>query len=726
MKWDCNFKCYECTNRYMVLFNHSWQTHLRISKLLMKKKLFFALLIALPFLASAQVIPINPFQQKAMLLKRFMDKNHFLPLQWNDSASAMLFDKWITDLDKEKLFFTQKDITTLATYKNNLDEEMLGKNWSFFEVSTTLYKKRIQKADSLIQTYLAKPIDLSKTENFTWPATTFAASDIELTKRWQQYLKWRLLDNIADHVTDGGTALTTATPNDFAKIEIEERQNGLKHETIYIKNKLQTTTLFEDNMQNDYLNAIAWCYDPHSTYMNLKEKEEFNAMVSAMEYSAGLSVDENDKGDKTIGYLQPGGSAWKSGQLHKGDVLLKVKINGVEKVVADMSAEGLEELLSGNTSGDVEITFKTAAGVVKTTKLLLEKITDEEEKVKSYVVKSNKKIGYINLPGFYSREEEDKELNYDGCANDVSKEIIKLRKDNIEGLILDLRNNGGGSMWEAMQLAGIFIDIGPVASVKDKDGKISFLKDPNRGTIYDGPLIVLTNGQSASASEFLSATLQDYNRAIIVGGTTYGKGTAQIVVPLDTNNAKSNKKYEDFVKVTGSKFYRVNGSTVQWKGVEPDITLPDFFEDISFKEKANVSALKPDNSKVGYYTAAAALPLAILKNKSETRVSVDPFFKTKQLLSKFISESKNGISIPLQWSSFALYYLKQKERFALFSDDKKDMKAEITADNNLFDKERFKIGDKRTTDTNAVYLKEIASDKVITEACKIFEDLLQK
>ncbi len=691
----------------------------------MVKKILFVFLV-IPFAGFSQQLKQNTFQQKAMLLKRFMDKNHYQPVVWNDSSSNLLFNKWISDLDKEKLFFTQKDIDALSIYKNTLEEEMLGKSWSFFDASINLFKGKVIKADSLIQQYLSKPIDFLKPDNLVWPAKNFAASDLELTKRWQQYLKWRLLDNIADHVTDDGIALTTAMPKDFSKIEIEERQASLKHETIYIKSKLQTPNLFLENMQNDFLNAVAWCYDPHSTYMNLKEKEEFNALVSAMEYSAGLMIDENEKGDKAIGYLQPGGSAWKSGQLHKGDVLLKVKINGVEKEVADMTAEALENLLSGNASGEVEITFKTAAGVLKTTKLLLEKITDEKEKVKSYVVKSNKKIGYINLPGFYSREEDEEDLNYNGCANDVSKEIIKLRKDNIEGLILDLRNNGGGSMWEAMQLAGIFIDIGPVASVKDKTGKVSFLKDPNRGTIYDGPLIVLINGQSASASEFLSATLQDYNRAIIVGGTTYGKGTAQTVEPLDTNKVDMSKKYLDFVKVTGNKFYRVNGSTVQWKGVEPDIALPDFFEDISFKEKANVSALKPDNSKVGYYTAATAMPLALLKSKSEARISNDAYFKTKQLVSKFISESKNGINIPLQWSSFSQYYVKQKERFAIFSDDKKESNPEIAAENNLFDKEKFKLSDKRITETNAVYLKQIASDKVIVEACKIFEDLLQK
>jgi carboxyl-terminal processing protease len=690
------------------------------------KKIIVFLFVAFPIFGFAQQASNNPFQQKAMLLKRFMDKNHYQPLQWNDSASTMLFNKWVDNLDEEKLFFTQKDITTLASFKNNLDEEMLGGNWAFFNASITLYKKRIQKADSIVQAYLAKPMDFSKPDNFTWPAQTYAATDAELTKRWQQYLKWRMLDNIADDITDGGVGLMAALPKDFSAMEIKERQKAAKHESTYIKNKLQTPALFLSDIQDEYLNAIAWCYDPHSSYMNLKEKEEFSALVSAMEYSAGLAIDENDKGDKTIGFLQPGGSAWKSGQLHKGDILLKVKINGVEKDVADMKADELEELLSGTKSGDIEITFKTAAGVVKTTKLLLEKVTDEEEKVKSYVVKSVKKIGYINLPGFYSREEDENNLNFNGCANDVSKEIIKLKKDNIEGLILDLRNNGGGSMWEAMQLAGIFIDIGPVASIKDKTGKLTFLKDPNRGTIYDGPLMVLINGQSASASEFLSATLQDYNRAIIVGGTTYGKGTAQTVQPLDTNAANPNKKYEDFVKVTENKFYRVNGSTVQWKGVEPDIPLPDFFEDISFKERANVSALKPDNSKVGNFMAAIALPLSTLKTKSAARVSVDPFFKTKQIASTYISKSKNGVTIPLQWASFSQYYASAKERFALLSEDKQEVKSDIVADNNLFDKDRFKASDKQVKETNETYLKLIASDKVIAEACKIFEDMLAK
>jgi carboxyl-terminal processing protease len=390
---------------------------------------------------------------------------------------------------------------------------------------------------------------------------------------------------------------------------------------------LKTPELFKTELENDYLNTIAWCYDPHTSYMSISQKKDFDTHMSASEYSAGFELEENDKGDLTISFLQPGGSAWRSGQLHTGDQLIKIKSEGIEKEIATIGDDELENMLGGNNQAGLEVTVKTAAGELKTIKLSKEKIDDEESIVKSYVLQGNKNIGYINLPGFYSREDDsitdEKDIKYDGCANDVSKEIVKLRKDTIAGLILDLRYNGGGSMWEAMQLAGIFIDIGPVASVKDKDGKVRFLKDPNRGTIYDGPLMVLINGRSASASEFVSAVLQDYNRALIVGGTTYGKGTAQIVLPMDTMPFSNNKNYTEFVKVTQQKFYRVNGSTTQWKGVLPDIELPDIYSDELNKEKANSSALQPDNSKTGIYQAAAALPAQSLKLKSEQRTVND-------------------------------------------------------------------------------------------------------
>lgn len=691
------------------------------------KKIVVIILLLLPYTLIAQQKNVDSLRLKALLLKRFMEKNHYKPVVWNDTSSAMLYKKWLEELDDEKLFFTQKEINILDAYKTKLDDEINGIDWEFFKTSVNLLTIRIKKADTVVAAFLSKPVDFSKPDNVQWPSKNFAANEQEFVTNWRRYLKWQLLSNISNNYLGKSAVLSATLPPDFLKIEAEERTKIKRKEGIYFTSLLQTPKLFFAEKQDEYLNAIAWCYDPHSNYFNLKEKNEFNAEVSAMEYSAGLSFSENEKGDKAIDFLQPGGSAWKSGQLHKGDILIKVKVNGKENDIEDVSEAAITELLQNAGNTNIELTVRTVADEIKTVVLAQEKISSDDGIVKSYVIKGKNNIGYINLPGFYSREEEDaKEENYNGCANDVSKEIIKLRKDNIGGLIIDLRNNGGGSMWEAMQLAGIFIDAGPVASFKEKDGKVQFLKDPNRGTIYDGPLIVLINGASASASEFLSATLQDYNRALIVGGTTYGKGTAQGVFPLDTLKEDPNKKYQDFVKVTGGKFYRINGSTVQWKGVEPDIALPDIYADISFKEKANESALVPDMSKVGNFRPLAALPIKDLKTKSDLRTASNDYFKSMKAFSLWISTYKNGNIIPLQWNTYNTYKQKVKANFDVLGDDKRDIVKLISADNNSFDKERFSLSGKENKQTNETYLKNINSDNEIAEACKIFDDWIIK
>lgn len=670
-------------------------------------------------------------RSKVIVLHRFLDQNHYLPLKWNDTSSAMLYNKWMEKLDDEKLFFTQNEIVVLETYKTKLDDELNGKGWEFFDRSTALYKSVLKRTDSLLKQLLAKPFDFTKPDNVNWPFTTYATSVADLNLRWQRFLKWRVLENIADKLSDGGKTIAETLPADFEQLEKDAREKARKQEGTVISELLKTPDMLKADLENDYLNTITWCYDPHTSYMSIKEKNEFDTRLSASEYSAGFELEENDKGDLVISFLQPGGSAWRSGQLHKGDQLIKIKSGGIEKEIAETDDEDeLEEMLGGSSPAELEVTVKTAAGELKTVKLRKEKIDSEDDIVKSYVLQGNKNIGYINLPGFYSREEategNNREINYDGCANDVSKEIVKLRKDTIAGLILDLRYNGGGSMWEAMQLAGIFIDIGPVASVKDKTGKVSFLKDPNRGTIYDGPLMVLINGASASASEFVSAVLQDYNRALVVGGTTYGKGSAQVVLPMDTLPFSQNKNYEEFVKVTGQKFYRVNGSTTQWKGVVPDIQLPDVYSDEAYREKANASALLPDNSRVGIYQPAAALPAQALKIKSDQRVSADPHFKAINNFSGWLKTYKAGRTIPLQWNSYAVHYKKTLSMFKDLGKEAEVDNAGLQVRNNGFDGQRINVSTEHSKEINDVYVKQVRKDNTLAEAYKIMMDWISK
>ena len=680
--------------------------------------------LLLVFLLPLTVLAQQSFQAKALTLCRFLDQHHYQPVVWNDSSADRLYTKWINQLDEEKFFFTQQEINALTINKKKLADEMNGKGWNFFNQSVALYKMRLKKTDSIIQSFLAKPIDFTKPDNISWPFKNYAITEQELTVRWQQYLKWRLLSFIAEKVEDSIKESAKPLVN-FNELETVARAAVKKIEVRYISNLISTQQEFYSLLQDEYLNAIAWCYDPHTTYMNLKEKKEFETEMSASAFSAGIGIDKNDKGEVSINYLQPGGSAWRSGQLHMGDVITKVKSNEKEKDVAELDEDTLEELFSGNDEADVVVTVRTAAGELKTVTLHKEKLVDEESVVKSYVIHGNKNIGYINLPGFYSREEEGSDkANYNGCANDVSKEMVKLKKDTIAGLILDLRFNGGGSMWEAMQLAGIFIDIGPVASVKEKNGAVHFLKDPNRGTIYDGPLIVLINGASASASEFVSAALQDYNRAIIMGENTYGKGTAQKLLPMDTNTAVSPKNYEDYVKVTETKFYRINGNTTQWEGVKPDIVLPGLYGNNRFKEKANASALLPDKSKVGTYEKSPPLPLTMLEQKSKLRVQGSNYYKGIQQFNLWQDTYFNGRNIPLQWNTYYAHFLDTKKLYKKLNDDNPTVN-QLAITNNIFDWKRINQSTNRSKEINLVYIEHLQNDEGIAEAYRVFADWLQ-
>ena len=393
------------------------------------KKLLLLIFNAIFFTSFAQQKTGEDFPKKIFTLTRFMEKNHYQPLKWSDTTAAILYDKWITDLDEEKLFFTKNDMVVLEKSKLMLDNEILAGKADFFTTSTNLYRKQLQKIDSFINVSFAKPFDFKRSENLNWPAANYANNDAELFIRWQQYLKWQMLSKMFEQKGEGKKIIKAELPADFAILETKVRAQLKRQELLYLKNLLKTESIFIAEKQDEYLDAITWCYDPHSNYMNMSKKQEFDAQVTASEFSVGFDLEENEKGDKVVDFLQPGGSAWRSGKLHKGDVLLKIKIDEVEKDIADINSETLEQILTGNTVSDVEITVRTAAGEQKKIKLIKEKITNEESVVTSYLLRGNKNIGYINLPGFYSRENEqaknDKDLTFDGCANDVSKEIIK-------------------------------------------------------------------------------------------------------------------------------------------------------------------------------------------------------------------------------------------------------------------------------------------------------------
>ena len=604
-------------------------------------------------------------REKAITLKRVIEINHYSPRPVNDSFSLAVFKSVINTIDSRRLFLTASEYKQLSSYNQKLDDELQGNGWAFFDQLVSIYKRSLGRADSIITAITQKPLNFSADESITFSheeSFNFAGTAEELSKRWGRYLKLVALRSIY-YTTARDSAPNTSHKPIIEKLEPVTRNKIKENEKKYIENILNYKTGVNSYLSEIYLNAIASGFDPHTNYFSREGKEEFQSALSSEGLSFGIDFDENQQGQVVIQHLQPGGPAWKSGELHKNDELLQLQQEGKEPV--DITGQTLEDVYEFiGAAGHEKLLFKVkkSNGQEKTVALNKEKINNEENVVKSFVLNGSKKIGYIILPGFYTEWENE---GGSSCAGDVAKEIIKLKRENIEGLILDVRYNGGGSLGEALDMAGIFIDEGPLSAEKERSGKLIFFKDPNRGIIYGGPMVLLVNGQSASASELLAATLQDYNRAVIVGDKTFGKATMQEMFFLDTVSKKpaNPKTMTDVLKITVAKLFRLNGESAQLKGVMPDILLPDEFELVKAGEKYYSNALSSDTARKNtYYKPLPQLPVNQLTEKSVTRINSNPDFQQikKLIATQQAKEQQKTETIPLKWESFEKWFTERE------------------------------------------------------------------
>jgi len=399
--------------------------------------------------------------------------------------------------------------------------------------------------------------------------------------------------------------------NDSISMLVKQAEKSIQSAYLdYLKN------LGIDEVLNEiYLNAIAETYDPHSSFFSPEKMNQFQAELTSEREIFGVNFNKNRSGDFEITNVYPGSSAWLSGEIHEGDILLCLKFgNGIKHNLEGLTLLQVNNLFAENKQTVLELTVKNNQQVESIVILEKGKVYSDEDIVKTAILQGDKKIGYISLPDFYTNETDTTNL---GCANDIAKAIIKMKLENIEGLILDLRNNGGGSLREAIDLSGIFIDYGPILINCDEEENVYSLKDMNRGTVYRGPLVVMINQYSASASEIVAASLQDYNRALIVGQTSYGKATAQFILPLDSNRIDSEWGY---IKITNLGLYRVDLTTNQKRGVLPDIRLEEVGSAEFESEKSYANAIVLDSiSKKIYYTPLPKLEFTEAKEKSHIR-----------------------------------------------------------------------------------------------------------
>jgi carboxyl-terminal processing protease len=693
----------------------------------MRKRLSLSLCILI-FLASSSYSQSSSTREKAIVLKRLVELNHFSPRPVNDSFSVDLFETIINEADSRRLLFTAPEYTQLVRFKSKLDDELNGKDWSFFDLFSSLYNKALTRADSIVTSILKKPVDFSINETISTSkerSFNFSTDNVALTNRWSRYLKFVMLDRIYS-IFYADSLKKSTFKEALTKLEPATREKVQQAEIKSITKILDYPGGYPSVVAELYLNAIATCFDPHSSYFSPQEKESFQAQLSTEAFSFGLDFGENKNGRIIIERLTPGGPAWKTGELHKGDELLSLQWEG--KTEVDMTNSGAAdayEKINESVHDRLVFKFRKPDGTNKIVLLRKEKINNEENIVKGFVLKGTKKIGYILLPGFYTEWENEEGSS---CANDIAKEIVKLKKENIEGLILDVRFNGGGSVKEAIDMIGIFIDEGPLAAEKGGDGKQVTFRDPNRGTIYDGPMALMVNGQSASASEMLAASLQDYNRAVIIGSNTYGKATMQQMFLLDTITRRgyTGGGDRDAAKITIKKLYRLNGQSAQLNGVIPDVILPDAFDAIDYREKFQKFSLPADTAKRNtFYKPLSVLPIAELAKQSATRLASNPDFndikKTVAIQRKLIQSA--GQTIPLKWDGFEKWAQENEGQpdedrtntgaTALFSVENHSQDRQLLQ-NNLLDKE-----------INNTWLQNIAADIYTQEAFSVLNDLIQ-
>jgi carboxyl-terminal processing protease len=601
----------------------------------MRTLLFVLLLLSLSTFSVNAQLPDNKATD-AWLITRMVEKFHVEPRPLDKAMSSAIYTRVLQVMDAERIFFTRADIERLSVYRYSLDEEIQNRRTGFLQLLTTIYQQRLMQTDTLIDHIAAKPFTFSASskEILTVAEDTAYPADLPaLHAKLYKLMKLSIAKRLADAIVSRGGA---PAPGLIDSLEPRLRNKAVVSVKRMIKRLLQSPTGIGNMIGIIYCQSLAACYDPHTDYFSPDEKAEFETALGNKPLSYGLSLSEEDDGHALIGRLEPGGPAFQSGALNEGDKILAVRWDGKDPIdVTDAGMAELYRILGAEGGKKLTLDIKKADGTNRQVTLNKQKVNslaidDEEGKVKGFLLKGAKTVGYISLPAFYEDWENPKGVN--GCANDVAKEIIKLKKENIGGLILDLRYNGGGSMQEAVALAGLFIDAGPVEQIKTRGGHIYTLKDVNRGTIWDGPLVVLVNGRSASASEMVAGTLQDYNRALIVGSSTYGKATAQIVLPLDTTvdlaNLDPKKEAAGYIKVTISQLYRINGTTAQVSGVKPDISLPDPPEAMTERESDEPFVLKPAPIEANkYYHPLPPLPVAAEQTIANQAIANSLFFR---------------------------------------------------------------------------------------------------
>lgn len=687
-------------------------------------KIIVSLLLVVSFLVSFQLKNNNdPEKDKILigLLRYILTNGHYQPQEINDAFSIQVFNKFTESVDPAKRFFIQADINEFSEQKTLIDDQIKVENLTFYNVVQNRLIIRMKEVKGFYQEILNQPFNYNTDENIDvdFEKQPYASNQNELINVWKKQLKHTTLIRLHEKLEEElekKNKDSLYVSKTFDELEIEAREATLKNlnEFFDFMDELDHTEWF-----SNYINSITETFDPHTTYLAPKIKKRFDISMTGKIEGIGAILQKRNDFTRIVEIVS-GGPAWRAGELEVGDIILKVAQGNQEPLdIVGMRLDDAIEFIKGKKGTEARLTIRKVDGTVKVISIIRDIVEIEETFVKSSIVNFNgKPYGLINLPKFYIDFEQKSARN---SATDMAKEVERLKQENVEGFIVDLRDNGGGSLETAIDIAGLFITEGPVVQVKYRGEDAKVKSDIDKNIAWDGPLVVLVNELSASASEIFAAAMQDYKRAVIIGSKqTFGKGTVQNLLPL--NNYYRYADDLGALKITIQKFYRINGGSTQLKGVNADVALPDRYTYMEFGERDQKNPLVWDKIKEAkYQTWNKYENLNDVIIKSNHRVSQNADFKLIDDYAKWMKKNQDEKLVSLKFDLFKKDVEEHKEtskKFEAISKYKNNLiytspkyEHPIIAADSILSKKR------------AVWHQNLSKDIYVEEALKVLSEL---
>ena len=711
-----------------------------------------AILVALASVI-AFIAFINPFnfqEREAMILTgvmKFMDQVHYNPKMINDELSVVIFDKYIEALDSRKRFLTQEEVDELAQFRDKIDDQIKIKTFEMFEMSNELIEKGIQRGQRIYESIDVSALDLTSNDkvNLDYENRERPKNEKALKKYWEQLITYDIISKVESKIDKQvqklqammlvPPAVDTAAVNSEKEPYVEKNRNELIAEAIedHTKNYKKWFKRLNKQRRSDrfeqYLNAVTHQSDPHTTYFNPKKRDDFNINMGGKLEGIGARLQADDDFIKIVSIV-PGGPIWKTKKAEADDLIIAIQQEGEDEVLNlyGMRLDDVVSKIRGKKGTVITLTIRKKDGSEILLAIERDEVITEETLAKSLIINkvgSIENIGYIKLPKFYSSFEKK---GGNSCAKDVASEIEKLKTVNVNGIILDLRNNTGGSLNDVVEMSGLFIKEGPIVQVKPRTRDAYVHRDKNPDVLYDGPLMILVNKYSASASEIIAAAMQDYKRAVIVGSTsTYGKGTVQRFYDLD----RAFKGAEDYkplgsLKMTTQKFFRINGGSTQLIGVTPDIVLPDNYQYMDVGEKEYDHAIKWTEIDPVEYSQDVALLDHIDEVAATSKKRVDKNDKFTKVLANAerIKKYRDNSTYSLNIDQF----IKEMDQREEDSEQYKDLYdtdiASLKISNLKVDMDNINFDESKQA-RNQDWLDGMKKDFYLEEALSIMKDMIR-